>query len=74
MPFSAYQYRRLIASPLTLQERKNRFLGLTLSYIAVFLVAGIVFLGLYIAKRVYLDSFSCIEVCGPPTIYSCGFQ
>lgn len=75
MPFATIQYRNLRNSTLTWQERRNRFLCLTLTYTSIFLIAGFVFLGLYLAKRNQLNGYTCTQVCGYlNTIYNCGYQ
>jgi hypothetical protein len=75
MPFASIQYRNLRNSTLNWQERRKRFLCITLSYAAIILIAGFVFLGLYFWKRNWLDGYNCSNLCsyyGTP--YSCGYQ
>ena len=75
MPFAQIQYRSLVNSPLDFQARRQRFLCITITYTAFFMIIGFVFLGLFINERNELDEYTCGDICaGDGTIYSCGYQ
>jgi len=59
MPFAQIQYRYLMNSNLGYQAVRSRYLCITITYTAVFLCLGLVFLGLFINERNALDDYNC---------------
>jgi hypothetical protein len=74
MPFAQIQYRQLRNSPLGWQQRRNRFLCISITYTVVFLIIGAVFLGLFLNEQSQLNNYNCSICAYYGTPYSCGFQ
>jgi hypothetical protein len=74
MPFAQIQYRKIRNTSGDWQQRRSRFLCITISYTSIFLIIGFVFLGLFLNENQAMSQYTC-SVCAPyGTPYSCGTQ
>ena len=75
MPFAHLHYRWLRTTNYDYAKARRCYMMACIIYSVVFAILGSIFLGLYISKKNYLNSFNCMDLCA---IYgatiSCGYQ